>query len=126
MHETILIADDDVDVRAIMRLTLEREGYVISQVDNGKQALDALRCISFDLLITDLAMPEKDGLELLEALPYEPAPPKIIAMSGAWDGVCLPAATKLGARAVVPKPWQIGPLLDTVHSVLDGQIPCRE
>jgi CheY-like chemotaxis protein len=118
VNETILIADDDSDIREILRHTLERAGYVTAEAANGSEALSALRTMQFDLLITDLAMPERDGLELLEVLRYEQLAPKVIAMSGAWDGVCLPAAAKLGAQAALPKPWRAEALLDTVRTVL--------
>jgi CheY-like chemotaxis protein len=120
MHETILIADDDAEVREILRHTLERAGYVTAEAADGSEALSAVRTMRFDLLITDLAMPERDGLELLEVLRYERWAPKVIAMSGAWDGLCFPAAAKLGALAALPKPWRTQALLDTVRTVLDG------
>ena len=121
MQETILIADDDEDLRFILRTTLERAGYVVAEAADGTQALDAVRAMQFDLLITDIAMPERDGLELLELLRYEKKAPKVIALSGAWDGICLPAAARLGAHAALPKPWRNKTLLKTVRAVLDGQ-----
>src|SRR6202163_2401344 len=84
MHETILIADDDAEVRDILREALERAGYVTVAAADGSEALTALRSMQFDLLITDIAMPERDGLEMMEALRYERNSPKVIAMSGAW------------------------------------------
>jgi CheY-like chemotaxis protein len=119
--ETILIADDDPDVREILKHTLERAGYITAEAVDGCEALMAVRTMQFDLLITDLAMPERDGLELLEALRFERRVPKVIALSGAWDGLCLPAAAKLGAHAALPKPWRTQELLDTVRAVLDAQ-----
>lgn len=126
MHETILIADDDAEVRDILRHTLERAGYITAEAADGGEALSAIRTMQFDLLITDLAMPERDGLELIELLRYERQPPKVIAMSGAWDGLCLPAAEKLGALAALPKPWRTQALLDTVRAVLDGETVASE
>ena len=120
MQETILIADDDAEVREILRYTLEHAGYVTAGAADGGEALTALREMQFDLLITDLEMPECDGLELLDALRYRHGGPKVIAMSGAWDGVCLPAASKLGASAAIPKPWRAQEMLTLVRSVLDG------
>jgi len=121
MYETILIADDDAGVREILRHTLEHAGYVTAEAADGSEALSAVRSMRFDLLITDLAMPERDGLELLEVLRYERWAPKVIAMSGAWDALCFPAAAKLGALAALPKPWETKVLLETVRSVLDGR-----
>jgi CheY-like chemotaxis protein len=72
----------------------------------------------FDLVITDLMMPERDGLELLEFLRYLSAPPRIMAISGAWDGACLAMASKLGAQAVLPKPWRRDELLAAVRSLI--------
>ena len=120
MHESILIADDDAGVREILRTALERAGYVTIEAADGSQALAALRTMRFDLLITSVAMPERDGLEVLESLRYQRTAPKVIAMSDAWDGACLPAAMKLGAQALLPKPWTNRTLLDTVGAVLHG------
>jgi CheY-like chemotaxis protein len=120
MHETILIADDDAAVRGILRAALERAGYVTVEAADGNEALTALRTMQFDLLIADIAMPERVSLEMIEALRYERNSPKLIAMSGDWDGVCFPAATKLGAQALLPKPWKKQALLDTVRAVLDS------
>jgi CheY-like chemotaxis protein len=121
MYETILIADDDAEVREILREALEQAGYVTLAAADGNEALMALRTMQFDLLITDIVMPERDGLEMIDVLRYERTAPKVIAMSGAWDGVCLPAAMKLGAQALLPKPWKNQTLLDTVRAVLDGK-----
>jgi two-component system OmpR family response regulator len=121
MQETILIADDDAEVRDTLRCALERAGYVTVEASDGGEALGALREMQFDLLITDLHMPEYDGLELLEALRYRQRAPKVIAMSGAWDGVCLPAASKLGALGAIHKPWRTQELLNLVRAVLDGE-----
>jgi two-component system OmpR family response regulator len=121
MRETILIADDDAEVREILQQTLERAGYATAEAADGNEALAALRRMPFDLLITDIAMPERDGFEMLHALRYERAAPKVIAMSGAWDGLFLPAAAKLGAQAVIEKPWKNQELLETVRAVLDGR-----
>ena len=59
MHETILIAGDDVEVRAILRQALERAGYVTAEAADGSEMLAVLRFMQFDLLITDMAMPER-------------------------------------------------------------------
>jgi DNA-binding NtrC family response regulator len=121
MQETILIADDDAEIRDILRCTLEHAGYVTAGAADGGEVLSVLREMQFDLLITDLQMPECDGLELLDALRYRQSAPKVIAMSGAWDGACLPAACRLGALATIHKPWRAQDLLNLVRVVLDGE-----
>ena len=121
MQETILIADDDAEIRDILRYTLEHAGYVTAGAADGGEVLTVLREMQFDLLITDLQMPECDGLELLDALRYRQSAPKVIAMSGAWDGACLPTASKLGALATMHKPWRARELLSLVRAVLDGR-----
>ena len=121
MQKTILIADDDPEIRETLRCLLECAGYVTVEASDGAEALAAVRGMQFDLLITDVQMPELDGLELLEALRYRQQAPRVIAISGAWDGVCLPVASKLGAFAALHKPWRKEELLDLVREALQEQ-----
>ena len=62
----ILIIDDEKRMRHIIQLMLEREGFKTEQAGNGKEALDMLKRKRFDMAITDLKMPEMDGMSLLE------------------------------------------------------------
>ncbi|MCX7018807.1 MAG: response regulator [bacterium] len=68
MPKTILIADDNEAVRTILRLSLQFKGYKLIEVDDGAQALAVLKDTPVDLLISDIAMPNMTGLELLDKL----------------------------------------------------------
>src|SRR5579872_3730445 len=109
MHETILIAGIDGAVRKILREALDLAGYVTVEAADGSEALMALQTMQFDLLMADIAMPERDVLEMMKALRCERISPKVVAILDDWDGVCFPAATKLGAHALLPKTWKNQP-----------------
>ncbi|MBX7247225.1 MAG: response regulator [Candidatus Sumerlaeaceae bacterium] len=72
MPKTILIADDNESVRTILKLTLQFKGYNLIEVDNGAKALETLKTTEVDLLISDIDMPQMNGLELLAALRADP------------------------------------------------------
>ena len=65
MHHTILVVDDDAQVRTLCRLTLEESGYHVTEATDGKNALAAIEENDFDLIVLDLAMPDMDGFEFL-------------------------------------------------------------
>lgn len=123
MHDTrrILIVDDDEQLRAMLRQMLERAGYAVDEAVDGIQAADAYAQHTPALIITDLLMPEKDGLEtIVELRKSEPAIP-IIAISG--GGVTgrldlLPAAKYLGAARTFRKPFERQELLDAVAGLI--------
>jgi DNA-binding response OmpR family regulator len=101
----VLVVEDDFQLRTLLSSRLESEGYIVVQASNGKEA-EAL-CMDKlpDLIITDLVMPEQDGLETIaticEQWPHLP----VIAISGALGGVYLDIAKKLGADVVIRKPF---------------------
>ena len=63
MNYTILIADDEPEIRTLLRLYLENENYQIIEAENGKQALELLKKEHVDLCLLDIMMPEMDGME---------------------------------------------------------------
>ncbi|MBI4553523.1 MAG: response regulator, partial [Candidatus Latescibacteria bacterium] len=64
----ILIVDDEEDVRHVLQLMIEQEGYACQTAANGAEGLVALRRQDFDIVLTDLRMPEMDGIDLLAAI----------------------------------------------------------
>lgn len=110
---TILIIDDQESVRMMLKRALEDAGYQVAEAANGRQGLERFRATPADLVITDLAMTEMNGLELILELTRAFLDVKVIAVSGdASDG--LQAAKLLGARQTFPKPFDLSALLRAV------------
>lgn len=118
---TILVVDDDSDLRGAVERALVRAGHEVHTAANGTAALEAIGSVAADLVITDVYMPEKDGIELIMALSALVAPPRLIAMSGGdrlGGTPMLEAAGHLGAVRTLPKPFDLETLLDLVAEVL--------
>ena len=114
----IVVADDEIAVRHFLGMALERDGYKVFEAADGKQALKLAIANSVDLVITDLVMPEQEGLETIQGLRREVPGVGIIAISGAYQGRFLAAARMLGADAVMGKPVDPESLLAKVREVL--------
>jgi DNA-binding response OmpR family regulator len=118
---SILIVDDESEIREMLEMMLGNAGYETESVSNGEEAVNKFKEKNYDLLITDVVMPEKDGvaamLELRSSLPGI----KIIAMSG--GGVIPPetyleVAAKLGASKTFTKPLNTRELLNAVKELI--------
>lgn len=114
----ILVVDDDAGVRDVLKSMLEAAGYSVSVAGNGKEAMRALRAEGADLILTDLVMPEQEGIETIKALRQQYPDLKVIAMSGAFGGDYLRIAAYLGAHGTLSKPIQMNALLKLVAEVL--------
>jgi CheY-like chemotaxis protein len=126
----ILVADDDQDVRAALRVALEVEGYEVEAVPNGARAMQAHDKRPADVLITDLFMPECDGLETVKYFRARNPGIWIVAISG-WKRFQksdhLAVALHAGADAILRKPFTPGELLDTLrHYVLEPSAARQE
>jgi two-component system, cell cycle sensor histidine kinase and response regulator CckA len=115
---TVLIVDDEAGFRALIRDVLEDAGYQVLEAPDGKQAIAVRSDRSIDVLITDLAMPEMEGIEVIRAFSQSDQPPAIIAISGAFDESVLKAARLLGAKATLTKPIEIDQLVELVDSLV--------
>ena len=118
--KSILIVDDEPAMRHVVVDALS-DFYTIACAENGRDALELLAAENFDLVITDLLMPEMDGIELLMALRKTKPDLKLIAMSGGGASKhfdVLRAAQKLGSCPVLRKPFQLDELRTTVQSLL--------
>ena len=113
---TILIIDDEESVRALLRLALEAAGYEVTEAVNGRQGLERYRKRQADLVITDIAMPVMNGLDMLLELTREFLHAKVIAISGAGgEQSVLDVAKLLGARQTLQKPFSMPLLLGAVR-----------
>jgi DNA-binding NtrC family response regulator len=117
----ILVVDDDTPMRSSMRRSLEREGYTVIEAGNANEALAQLKHTPAQLVITDIIMPDADGLELVFALHRSHPAIKIIAISGGGQFAPefhLDLASRAGASAVLSKPFQTDVLLNQVRTLL--------
>jgi DNA-binding NtrC family response regulator len=123
LGQRILIVDDDASIRRTLNLMLSRAGYEVTQAADGSEALKLWRDRGGDLVITDLHMPEKDGIEtIMELLSHSPGM-RIIAMSGGGQTKRLDLlgnATMLGAVLTIEKPFTLTEMLTLVDRALKG------
>jgi DNA-binding response OmpR family regulator len=122
----ILVIDDDGDLRVLMQEVLGAEGYTVSVAADGQQGIELQRKQPASLLITDIFMPEKEGIETIRDFREEFPNVPIIAMSGggmlkrrSW----LFTAKALGATVILQKPFRISDLLRSVTAVLNRLEP---
>ncbi|MGQ0812195.1 MAG: response regulator [Nitrospiraceae bacterium] len=120
---SILVVDDDAQIRSLLRQALERAGFEVREASDGREALRCYARTPVDLVITDIMMPEKDGLEIIKALRRHSTHPKIVAITGGLKDDCfaLEAATFLGAEGILTKPVQIRRLLKIVRELLGSR-----
>jgi len=113
---TILVIDDQEPIRALLRRALEGAGHEVLEASNGRLGLELYQKRSADLIITDIVMPEMNGLELMLELTRNFLNVKVIAMSGGLVGEGgLTAAKLLGARQTFQKPLDMEKLLSAVR-----------
>ncbi|WP_447600219.1 response regulator [Nitrospira sp. Nam80] len=116
---SILVVDDNELVRGLLRTVLEGQGHTISEASQGRAALQYLRRSPVDLVLTDIYMPDCDGLEVIMTLRREFPSIRVIAISGgSGDRNLLVAARQLGAHEVLEKPINMANLLNSVAAAL--------
>ena len=116
---TILVIDAQEPIRALLRAALEADGHEVLEAANGLLGLERYRARAADLMITDLRMPEMNGLELMVELNRSAPPVKVIAMSGGLERKGeLNAARLLGARQTFHKPFDLRAVLEAVRDEL--------
>ena len=118
----ILIIDDEAMIRNLLVNILEREGYETITATDGIDGIKIYRENPADLIITDLLMPEKDGLETIMELRRDFKDVKIIAMSGGGKidpKTYLQIARTMGAIEIITKPFDLRELLKTVQQLLE-------
>jgi CheY-like chemotaxis protein len=118
----ILIVDDEISIRKMLTLLFEREGYEVKDACDGKQGIVRAKEFEPDLIITDLLMPEKEGLETIKEIRQTNPDIKIIAISG--GGIIQPEmylhlAEKVGANLSFTKPVDTATLLLGVKRLLE-------
>jgi len=118
----ILIVDDEEPILMLMSEILEQDKHEITVARTGQEGIDKFQSDTFDLVITDLVMPEKSGLDLIMELRKLDPGVKVIAISGG-GGIhgrfdYLPIAKLIGALRIVKKPFQVKEVKEAVASLI--------
>jgi CheY-like chemotaxis protein len=117
----VLVVDDDDVVRVTVRTMLGRAGYEVEEACDGSDGLNLLRGADFDLIITDIIMPDCEGIEFIRRALAQRPDRRILAMSGGGrlhNTEFLDIARKCGARAILPKPFDPAELMTAVGLAL--------
>ena len=122
MQQTILVVDDEADVTSSLQERLRIEGYNVCTASDGRKGLNLYHTQHVDLVITDVLMPELDGLEVLRSLRRLSTTLPIIAMSGSGDRDLdfLVEAEEFGATRTIAKPFRLGELVVMVNDLLNN------
>jgi DNA-binding response OmpR family regulator len=115
---SILVIDDDEALRTMMALALTGAGFAVTVASDGRKGLRAFHENPAELVITDIVMPETEGMGVIMELRRDYPVVGLIAMSGhtAHSSLYLSTAKKMGAHAIFPKPFTIAELLKVVTS----------
>jgi len=120
----ILIVEDDKDLREMLKISLLMRKYTVLEASDGKEALLKFRPGVTDMVITDLIMPDEDGLKVIMKIKEIKPSIKIIAISGggkAGPGNYLNLAKALGADEIFPKPFSINEMIKKIDELLNAE-----
>ena len=119
----ILVIDDDEQMRVLLQQAMQWAGFEVVAAENGRKGQQLFEEQPADLIITDLIMPEQEGLETIRSLKQGYPTVKIIAISGGGrigPEAYLPAAMELGADRIFAKPFDVKELISAVQELLDN------
>jgi DNA-binding response OmpR family regulator len=117
----ILVIDDDDDLRDVLCEALDEAGYTVHAANDGSKGLPLAEREPIDLVVTDILMPGKEGIETIRELRRVRPDIRIIAISGGGklkDTLFLEAAAEFGADATLKKPFRVADFLETIERVL--------
>lgn len=119
----ILIIDDNAYVRKTLEFMLKANGHVVHSEDNGRTGLNRLEKDTFDLVITDILMPEVDGIEVIQTIKAQKNPLPVIALSGGGNKLGADdalAAARILADAAMRKPCAADELCAEIDRLVDN------
>jgi CheY-like chemotaxis protein len=119
---SILVVDDEHGIRVLLQQWLVAAGHTVSVVGSGNEASEAMKKAKFDLVITDVLMPDRDGVELIMEIRKNYPSARIVAISGGGRFTegrdYLELAKAVGAHAAVLKPFSLGQLQKGIDDAL--------
>ncbi len=125
MSGTVLIIDDDADIRDVVRIALVQAGFMTEEAGDGREGLDAVARIKPDLVVLDIGLPEMDGLEVCRTVRATSDVP-ILFLTAQGDEVDRIVGLEMGADDYLPKPFSPRELVARVKAVLRRGITAIE
>jgi DNA-binding NtrC family response regulator len=123
---SVLVVEDDVNQRGIVKTILKKGGFYVEDVGTGKKALELVKNGSFDLVLTDLRLPDMEGTEILKEVKAESRPCHVIIMTAYGSIPSAIEATRLGAFHYLEKPFEKDHLLLVVNNAMDQVMLLRD
>ena len=126
MSGTVLLVDDDPVLLQLMASAFGAAGFRVFTADNGRRGVRMAETCAPDLVVTDIVMPELEGIGAIRAIKQSARAPKVIAISGAGRGRgrdYLSWARHLGADEVLAKPFRMSELLNVARTTIRTQTP---
>ncbi|WP_100258944.1 cell cycle two-component system response regulator CpdR [Qipengyuania seohaensis] len=123
-HQRILLAEDDDAMRTYLERALDNAGYVVDSVDRGTAAVPLLERNEYDLLLSDIVMPEMDGIELAQKCNEISPGTKVMFITG-FAAVTLKASAEQPNAKVLSKPFHLRDLVLEVERVLGSQVSAQ-
>lgn len=120
MKERILLIDDEETFANGLAVLLEKKGFQVKTAKDGKEGLECIQKQGFDIVVTDILMPDKDGVEVITELSKKETRPKIIAISGGGriDATnYLEMAKKFGVEEILHKPFSVNELVTKLEAL---------
>ncbi|HQE79216.1 MAG TPA: sigma-54 dependent transcriptional regulator [Syntrophorhabdaceae bacterium] len=115
---SILLVEDDNNQREIIKTILTKEGFYVEDTDSGKKALELVKGSAFDIVLTDLRLPDIDGTEILKEVKNINRPCQVIIITAFGSIPSAVEATKLGAFYYLEKPFEKDQLLIVIHNAM--------
>jgi len=117
----VLVVDDNDCIREVLTALLSHKGHRCESAANGREAMEKVAQGHFDVVITDVNMPEMDGITLTRELALRFSDLPVMIMTGQLDEHCRKSALLAGAREVLRKPFEISEFMLRLHKMVDIQ-----
>src|SRR5690606_9069692 len=123
---TILVADDEPSIREFLQIMLKREKMIVDVAENGKEAETMFKSKAYDLVISDIQMPQMSGIELLASLKSRDPHALVMMITAFGSTETAVEAMKLGAFDYLTKPFKIDDVKVRIHKALESRILVQE
>jgi len=121
-RKLVLVVEDDLTFQGFLHEALELHGFAVLCASNGEEALDLLGVQKPDVILTDIVMPRKDGIELIRTLRTEAPEARLVAMSGGGvlghQDYYMELSRVMGVHGTLTKPFRIEQLVDLLKQVM--------